>query len=474
MLKGAFLRDTDHRGHSSVSKERVETPNACNMQIIFNTKCLHSSRVVLLLFIALFSMCFHLHICSGAICNPANHTNAKATIFHSNLNIVLNSLVNHINSSSDRFNTSVSGQSPDTAYGFLQCRGDATVDECYSCSQAANSSIRNDCGNATGGRTLLDKCFLRYENYSFVGKLDTQTMIYYNLGNATDPDVFTTAVNGLFTNLSEQAYGSANRYASGTTIDSSFQKIFGLVQCWRDITSIDDCTSCLSTAIRSLLEVTVMDGGTHLGGVAVLGSCTARYETYPFFTPAPPPPPPQQLPTSPTTLQPPLSPPTPSKKSSNKIAIVLGISGGLLAMLLLLAFAIRKKIKSAVFGKSLVLGKEDRGIDVGLLIGQDEHIIFNLEILRAATGNFHQDNKLGEGGFGPVYKGTMPDGKQIAVKKLSLQSRQGKQEFLNEVKLVAKIQHRNLVNLLGCCVEGSERLLVYEFLPNKSLDKILF
>eukprot|EP00253_Pinus_taeda_P029350 PITA_29350 len=97
-----------------------------------------------------------------------------------------------------------------------------------------------------------------------------------------------------------------------------------------------------------------------------------------------------------------------------------------------------------------------------------------METLLASTKNFDNQNKLGEGGFGPVYKGTTPDGKEIAVKKLSKKSMQGRKEFLNEVKVGAEIQHRNLVCLLGCCVEGSERLLVYEYLPNKSLDQILF
>eukprot|EP00253_Pinus_taeda_P008578 PITA_08578 len=104
----------------------------------------------------------------------------------------------------------------------------------------------------------------------------------------------------------------------------------------------------------------------------------------------------------------------------------------------------------------------------------NRQILFKKKTLVTATANFHDDNKLGEGGFGSVYKGTTPDGRQIAVKKLSLKSRQGKKEFLNEVKLVAQIQHRNLVNLLGCCAEGSEKFLVYEYLPNKSLDRFLF
>ncbi|KAM0952319.1 putative protein kinase RLK-Pelle-DLSV family [Dioscorea sansibarensis] len=93
---------------------------------------------------------------------------------------------------------------------------------------------------------------------------------------------------------------------------------------------------------------------------------------------------------------------------------------------------------------------------------------------RDATDNFSNQNKLGQGGFGPVYKGILKDGQDIAVKRLSASSGQGLQELRNEVIFVAKLQHRNLVRLLGCCLDNNEKLLVYEYLPNSSLDKILF
>ncbi|KAM0943904.1 putative protein kinase RLK-Pelle-DLSV family [Dioscorea sansibarensis] len=100
--------------------------------------------------------------------------------------------------------------------------------------------------------------------------------------------------------------------------------------------------------------------------------------------------------------------------------------------------------------------------------------LFGLEVVVAATNNFSFENKLGEGGFGPVYKGKLDDGQEIAVKTLSKTSIQGRDEFKNEVMLIAKLQHRNLVRLLGCCIHGEERILIYEYLPNKSLDAFLF
>ncbi|XP_040362400.1 G-type lectin S-receptor-like serine/threonine-protein kinase RKS1 isoform X3 [Rosa chinensis] len=103
-----------------------------------------------------------------------------------------------------------------------------------------------------------------------------------------------------------------------------------------------------------------------------------------------------------------------------------------------------------------------------------ELLLFHLNTVATATNNFSIENKLGEGGFGSVYKGILYDGKEIAVKRLSKFSGQGVEEFKNEVLLIAKLQHRNLVKILGCCFEEEEKILIYEYLPNKSLDSFIF
>ncbi|KQJ85319.1 cold-responsive protein kinase 1 [Brachypodium distachyon] len=99
--------------------------------------------------------------------------------------------------------------------------------------------------------------------------------------------------------------------------------------------------------------------------------------------------------------------------------------------------------------------------------------LFSYSELRSATDNFNRSNKVGRGGFGTVYKGTIRNRRDVAVKVLSAESRQGTREFLTEIDVISNVKHPNLVELIGCCVEGDHRILVYEYLENSSLDRAL-
>ncbi|KAI7744514.1 hypothetical protein M8C21_006207 [Ambrosia artemisiifolia] len=126
-----------------------------------------------------------------------------------------------------------------------------------------------------------------------------------------------------------------------------------------------------------------------------------------------------------------------------------------------------------------IIKNELHGLDSMSAASGDAHnnaelVSFSLKSVLTATGSFSVENKLGEGGFGSVYKGSLPGNRQVAVKRLSTKSSQGRDEFMNELKLIAKLQHTNLVRLLGCCVEDDEKILMYEYMPNRSLDKFIF
>lgn len=100
--------------------------------------------------------------------------------------------------------------------------------------------------------------------------------------------------------------------------------------------------------------------------------------------------------------------------------------------------------------------------------------VFDFSTIAVATDSFADANKLGQGGFGCVYKGIIDGDQEIAVKRLSKNSGQGVEEFKNELRLIARLQHRNLVRLLGCCVDMDEKMLIYEYMENKSLDSVIF
>ncbi|KAF8009582.1 hypothetical protein BT93_J0557 [Corymbia citriodora subsp. variegata] len=138
---------------------------------------------------------------------------------------------------------------------------------------------------------------------------------------------------------------------------------------------------------------------------------------------------------------------------------VASVISGLLIVGTTLSIIWKRRMKS----RGLPSGMDD--IDLPL---------YDFATVAVATNHFSQTNKLGAGGFGSVYKGTLSTGQEVAVKRLSKYSGQGPDEFMNEVLLIARLQHRNLVGLVGCCIEGEERMLIYEYMPNKSLDYFIF
>nr|XP_023874422.1 G-type lectin S-receptor-like serine/threonine-protein kinase CES101 [Quercus suber] len=170
------------------------------------------------------------------------------------------------------------------------------------------------------------------------------------------------------------------------------------------------------------------------------------------------------------------------------IWIIVAVVGIIIAFLCLLCYAKVKKHIAEGYRKKKqkILLQELRGNAISSTVHdkvkkrnndrQDIHElqIFSFETISAATRNFSTENKLGEGGFGPVYKGELYDGQKIAIKRLSRSSGQGLVEFKNEAILIAKLQHTNLVKLLGLCIQQEEKILIYEYMPNKSLDVFLF
>ncbi|XP_062013349.1 G-type lectin S-receptor-like serine/threonine-protein kinase At1g11410 [Rosa rugosa] len=166
-----------------------------------------------------------------------------------------------------------------------------------------------------------------------------------------------------------------------------------------------------------------------------------------------------------------------------KVAVSLASVLVLFLVFSLLVWLLRRKRKGKrrqneyLFGHSTgstYLGQSSGRTDADETRINPDLPFFDLTTVAAATNNFSIENKLGAGGFGSVYKGVLSNGKEIAVKRLSQNSGQGTEEFKNEVVLISKLQHRNLVRILGCCVQDEEKMIIYEYLPNKSLDFFIF
>ncbi|KAJ9558206.1 hypothetical protein OSB04_012820 [Centaurea solstitialis] len=165
-------------------------------------------------------------------------------------------------------------------------------------------------------------------------------------------------------------------------------------------------------------------------------------------------------------------------KNKNWIWILIGVGIPLLFYLLINGYRLLDNERRRQDGYFLELTASESFKDVHQLEGSsgsgNDLLLFSFVSIMSATDDFSIKNKLGQGGFGPVYKGKLSNGQEIAVKRLSRTSGQGLVEFKNELVLIAKLQHTNLVRVLGCCIHREEKMLIYEYMPNKSLDFFLF
>ncbi|KAM0952323.1 putative protein kinase RLK-Pelle-DLSV family [Dioscorea sansibarensis] len=393
------------------------------------------------------------------VCPPDSNYTIPSP-FKTNLDRLLSTLITSTSTSSALFSNATLGP----VYGLAQCRPDVSVADCASCLNRSVSTFASLCPLRRSAATRFDLCLLRYSDHRFFSQLASDTPgIIVNGNDAANQSVHDRQLKSLMDKISSEAPKSVSRYAVGVINSTQFQLIYGMVLCTRDL-SVDDCARCLDEEVGLFPT----NGFGKVGAQVFRISCTVRFESNPFFSlsvlPPPPPPPP------PSTTLPGNSSGTGStvhaeKKCNTKtviLAVVIPLAVALnLFLLATLIYLWRLAIRKA--------HQRGGGITNG------EYLTFDLGTLRDATDNFSDANKLGEGGFGPVYMGELKDGQEIAVKRFfGTSAASGLVELKNEVALLAKLQHKNLVKLLGCCLDKEEKLLVYEYLPNTSLDRYLF
>ncbi|WCJ20316.1 cysteine-rich RLK (RECEPTOR-like protein kinase) 25 [Euphorbia peplus] len=385
-----------------------------------------------------------------------------------NRNETLSTLTSNSNHTTGFYKTSA-GQGPNDVFGLFLCRGDVSISDCQTCVANATDEIVKRCPVEVEAVIWYDLCLVRYSNGSLDSMADGPAAFLWNTQNISDQARFN---DRLASSMGEAATAAANggekKFAVKEVNFTAFQTLYNLAQCTPDL-STGACIQCLDTAISQLPSC--CDGKR--GGRVLMPSCNIRYEIYSFYNVSATLPEVLSPPPLPVVLPPP--PPSPSSTGSSGgistttiIAIVAPISFSVLLLCLGFIFLRRRAKKKS---STVPHDTTSNGVDE---ITTVESLQVDLNTIQVATNNFSEDNKLGQGGFGAVYKGLLPNRQEIAVKKLSRGSSQGSGEFKNEVLLLAKLQHRNLVRLLGFCLEGEEKILVYEYVPNKSLDFFLF
>ncbi|KAK3206451.1 hypothetical protein Dsin_020497 [Dipteronia sinensis] len=435
----------------------------------------------LLHFLSLMLVISMISFTTGQECYESAGNFTTNSTYGRNRDLVFSSLASNVTANGGFYNVSI-GQDPDRVYALALCRGDinsSSKSDCASCISSGIQDIMSKCPNQkealSWGSKGITPCIVRYASSSIFRKRELDPLsALINTGDIQTSNLtkFDEIWGSLMVRVVAKTSHGSSRLKFGTREAdvTLFQKIYALMQCTPDL-SQQDCEYCL---YQSLSHFQTCCHGKQ-GGNVLRPSCFLRWELYPFYTsiaddddPSPPPSS-SQLPN--TTTSPPPSPFRTSSEDKGRISsgtVTIIVASPVVLLILVIIFSyvcLRQRKKKKKKKKNTNADGNDNTV---------ESLQFDFNTIRVATNNFSIDNKLGEGGFGVVHKGRLPDGQDIAVKRLSNNSGQGEVEFKNEVLLVARLQHRNLVRLIGFCLEGNERLLIYEFVANSSLDKFIF
>ncbi|KAF8010962.1 hypothetical protein BT93_J1558 [Corymbia citriodora subsp. variegata] len=335
------------------------------------------------------------------------------------------------------FATQVTNSSSVVVYGLSQCHRDLSQTDCLLCFAAGRTKLPR-CLPSPAARIYFDGCFLRYDRYDFFAEsVDPR---YDSANCSSDRGAVDGPAREGFAATVGFAVGNATLAATGGGRGfgvAEAGEVYALAQCWESISS-EGCGVCLEQA-----KTAVQGCVPSRDGRGMNAGCYLRYSTVKFYS--------EQGASE-------------SDHGSSSIGITV-------AVVLVAAACIMLSIFAAYAGYAKVFKLKGDNIHLRKIsIGDKSSLNFKYETLEKATNYFHPSKKLGQGGAGSVYKGTLTNGKVVAVKRLIFNTRQWVDEFFNEVNLISGIEHKNLVKLLGCSIEGPESLLVYEYVPNRSLD----
>ncbi|KAL5552845.1 hypothetical protein UlMin_040246 [Ulmus minor] len=336
----------------------------------------------------------------------------------------------------------VNGTGNTTVFAFGECMKDLSQQDCNLCFAQCKTQILRCLPFQRGvrsGRLFFDGCYLRYDDHNFFNQTlsNQDTTVCGNGSFGGNLTVFRDNVVELVRNLSVQAIKNDGFFVD--SLNRGNITVFGLAQCWEFVTGTA-CEDCLAESVKKIGSC-----APKVEGRVLNAGCYMRYSTEKFYNNS-------------------TSDPGQGDGGNNHLAIILAVTSSVSAVLLTVAAVV-------LFARKRILKKRRERKQLGALLAtvNKSKLSFSYEVLEKATNYFHSSNKLGQGGSGSVYKGVLPDGKAVAIKRLFFNTTQWVDHFFNEVNLISEIRHKNLVELLGCSITGPESLLVYEYVPNQSL-----